>query len=63
MKFNEDILKKFGLESKEETEPVNVMKIKEMLLFFKSCAERIKQKSEHYIRTNDADIQLDCNPR
>ena len=44
MKFNEDILKKFGLESKEETEPVNVMQIKEMLLFFKSCAERIKKK-------------------
>jgi len=44
MKFNEDILKKFGLESKEETEPVNVMQIKEMLLFFKSCAERRKQE-------------------
>jgi len=31
MKFNEDILKKFGLESKEEIEPVNVMRYRPLL--------------------------------
>lgn len=60
MKFNEDILKEFNLTPKEEKEPVNIMQIQEMLQFLKSCAERIVQKSEKYIKTTDADEQLDC---
>lgn len=60
MKFNKDILSEFGLEPEEKKEPVNVMQISEMLQFLKSCAERIVKKSEQYIRTDDADIQLDC---
>lgn len=60
MKFNEDILKEFNLTPKEEREPVNIMQIKEMLQFLKSCSERIIQKSEKYIKTTDADEQLDC---
>ena len=60
MKFNEDILKEFDLEPEEEKEPVNVMKISEMLQFLRLCAERIVQKSEKFVKTCDADEQLDC---
>ena len=60
MKFSEDIIKGFNLEPVEEKEPVNVMRIEDMLQFMKSCAERIVQKSEQYIKTDDADIQMDC---
>ncbi len=60
MKFNEDMLKEFNLEPNERLEPVNVMRIDEMLEFLKACAERIMQKSKKYIDTTDADIQLDC---
>lgn len=60
MKFNEDILKEFDLDAEEEKEPVNVMQIGEMLQFLKSCAERIIQKSERYVKINDADVQMDC---
>ena len=60
MKFNEDILKQFNLTPKEEKEPVNVMQIREMLQFMKSCSDRIVQKSQKYMKTVDADEQLDC---
>lgn len=60
MKFNEDILKQFNLTPEEEKEPVNIMKIREMLQFMKSCAERIVRKSQKYMKTIDADEQLDC---
>lgn len=60
MKFNEDILKQFNLTPEEEKEPVNIMQIREMLQFMKSCAERIVRKSQKYMKTMDADEQLDC---
>ncbi|WP_027643856.1 hypothetical protein [Enterocloster clostridioformis] len=55
MKFSEDIIKGFNLEPLEEKEPVNVMQVEDMLQFMKSCAERIVQKSEQYINTDDVD--------
>ena len=60
MKFNEDILKQFNLTPEEEKEPVNIMRISEMLQFMKSCSDRIVQKSQKYMNTVDADEQLDC---
>lgn len=60
MKFNEDILKAFNLEAEIVHEPVNVMKIRELLDFMKACAERIDQKSKRYISCDDADVQMDC---
>lgn len=45
MKFSEDILKELGLEPDREKEPVNVMRISEMLEFMKQCANRIVNKS------------------
>lgn len=60
MKFNEDILKQFDLTPEEEKEPVNIMQIREMLQFMKSCSDRIVQKSQKYMKTVDADEQLDC---
>lgn len=39
MKFSEDILKQFDLEREEEKEPVNVMRISEMLDFMKLCGQ------------------------
>lgn len=60
MKFSEDILKQFDLEADEEREPVNVMKVSEMLNFMKLCAERIVDKSKKYASCNDAEIQMDC---
>lgn len=60
MKFSEDIIKGFNLESLEEKEPVNIMQVEDMLQFMRNCADRIAQKSEWYIKTNDAEIQMDC---
>lgn len=60
MKFNEDILKQFNLTPEEEKEPVNIMQIREMLQFMKSCSDRIVQKSQKYMKTMDVDEQLDC---
>lgn len=60
MKFSEDLLKEFNLESETEREPVNVMKVDDMLSFLKLCAERIFCKSELYCKNSDANVQLDC---
>lgn len=60
MKFSEDILKEFDLSPRQEKEPVNIMQVSEMLDFMKVCADRIVRKSERYIKTEDADEQLDC---
>lgn len=60
MKFSEDVLKTLNLEQQEEREPVNVMQVADMLLFMKTCAERIVQKSRHYMDTVDAEVQMDC---
>ncbi|MEY8354065.1 hypothetical protein AALB39_11990 [Lachnospiraceae bacterium 54-53] len=58
--INEDILKEFHLETEDIKEPVNIMKIEEMLRFFKLCAERIIQKSLLYEKTEDMDTKMDC---
>ncbi len=42
MKFNEEMLQAFNLESVVEKEPVNVMQVREMLDFMKNCSERIE---------------------
>lgn len=42
MKFNEEMLQAFNLESVVEKEPVNVMQVREMLDFMKSCSECIE---------------------
>ena len=60
MKFSEDILKEFKLEATIEKEPVNVMQVEEVLQFLKKRAERIALKSNLYIATQDADVQVDC---
>lgn len=60
MKFSEELLKSMNLNPIVEKEPVNVMQVREMLLFLKKSAERICQKSELYCIIKDADVQLDC---
>lgn len=60
MKFNEDVLRKLGMEPDGKKEPVNVMQISEMLQFMKQCAERIVSKSKRYMECGDAEIQMDC---
>lgn len=60
MKFSEEILKDFDLEPEEIKEPVNVMKVQDMLGFLKVCAERIEQKSHKYTETDDVETQMDC---
>ena len=42
MKFNEEMLQAFNLEPVVEKEPVNVMQVREMLDFMKSCSECIE---------------------
>lgn len=60
MKFSEDIIKEFKLEPLEKKEPVNVMQVGDRLQFMKSCAQKIVQKSEQYIKADDVGIQMDC---
>ena len=55
MKFSEDIIKGFNLEPLEEKEPVNVMQVEDMLTPQNPSSERIVQKSEQYINTDDVD--------
>ncbi len=43
-----------------DREPVNVIKVSELLDFLKQSAFRIQSKSELYFKTTDADIQADC---
>ena len=60
MKFSEELLKDFDLELTDKKGPVNVMQVKNMLLFLRACAERIIQKSQGYQGTKDVEIQMDC---
>lgn len=60
MKFSAEILENFDLSPRDEKEPVNVMKISEMLDFLKQTAERIYNKSQLFQSTSDANVQLDC---
>lgn len=40
MKFSKEILNTFNLDAESEREPVNIMKIADILQFLKSCADR-----------------------
>lgn len=60
MKFSEDILRTLNMEPEDEKEPINIMKVSEMLAFLKECSERIASKSDKFVQTEEADIQLDC---
>ena len=50
MKFSEDVLTSLKLEPLKEKEPVNIMKISEMLAFMKKSSERIFNKSKLKIK-------------
>ena len=60
MKFSEDVLTSLNLEPLKEKEPVNIMKISEMLDFMKKSSERIFNKSKLYVSIDDSDIKADC---
>lgn len=60
MKFSEEILEQFDIEPAVEHEPVNVMKVRDMLDFLRSSAERIVQKSHLYLETDDVNLEMDC---
>ena len=60
MKLSKEILDQFDLEPLEEREPVNVMKLRDMLDFLEYNASRIHQKSQLYLSTDDPNLQIDC---
>ncbi len=60
MKLSKGLLDQFDLEPVDEREPVNVMKIRDMLEFLQNSAERIVQKSELYHETDDVNVEMDC---
>ena len=60
MKLDESILNQFDLDPNENREPVNVIKVSELLAFLKESSSRIVSKSEQYFKTTDADIKADC---
>ena len=60
MKLDDSIIDQFDLEPEYDREPVNVMKVSELLEFLNESASRIVSKSRQYFNTIDADIQADC---
>lgn len=60
MKLDDSIIDQFNLEPEDDREPVNVMRVSELLDFLKESATRIVSKSQQYFSTEDADIQADC---
>ncbi len=60
MKLDDSIIDQFDLEPEDNREPVNVMKVSELLDFLKESASRIVSKSGQYFATLDADLQADC---
>ena len=60
MKLDDSIIDQFDLEPEDDREPVNVMKVSDLLVFLKESASRIVSKSKQYFSTVDADIQADC---
>ena len=60
MKLDDSIIDQFNLEPEDDREPVNVMKVPELLDFLKESASRIVSKSKQYFSTTDADIQANC---
>ena len=60
MRLDESIIEQFDLNTDADREPVNVIKVSELLDFLKQSAFRIQSKSELYFKTTDADIQADC---
>lgn len=57
MKLDDSIIDQFNLEPEDDREPVNVMRVSELLDFLKESATRIVSKSQQYFSTEDADIQ------
>ncbi|MBE5823670.1 MAG: hypothetical protein E7308_06325 [Butyrivibrio sp.] len=60
MKLDESILDQFDLNPNDDREPVNVMRVSELLAFLEESASRIVSKSELFFKTDDADRQADC---
>jgi hypothetical protein len=60
MKLDESIIDQFDLNPNDSREPVNVMKVSELLEFLQESADRIEAKSELYFKVDDADVQADC---
>jgi hypothetical protein len=60
MKLDEGLIKELNLNPNEEREPINVMRMSELLAFIKESAERIVSKSNLFFTTESADIQADC---
>lgn len=60
MKLSEELLEAFDLEALTSKEPINIMKVSEVLEKLKFASDRIIKKSDLYIYNQDADIQLDC---
>ncbi len=58
MKLDESIINQFNLNPNESREPVNTMKVADLLDFIKESSVRIVNKSELYIKTEDADAKL-----
>lgn len=58
--MDDSIIDQFNLEPEDDREPVNVMRVSELLDFLKESATRIVSKSQQYFSTEDADIQADC---
>ena len=60
MKLDANTISQLNLNPDNNREPVNVLKVSELLDFLKESADRILLKSERYFSTSDADIQTDC---
>ncbi len=60
MKFDEELLKQFNLEQPIVREPINVMKVKDVLSFLKNCSDRISLKSSLYAESDDPEVKMDC---
>ena len=60
MKLDENIISQFNLDPNENREPVNTMKVADLLRFIKESADRIVQKSDLYVKSSDVDVQTDC---
>ena len=60
MKLSEDILSKFDLDPVVDHEPVNTMKVSEVLEFLGECTKRMVDKSEKYFSSEDMDVKVDC---
>ena len=60
MRLDESIIDQFDLDPNDSREPVNIMKVSELLDFMKDSSRRIQIKSDLYFKSEDADEQADC---